>query len=539
MATIVLPRGNLTPTSASPLSTMTPSSSNQMSPPPLSSGIGGNLQRHDARPPLHVQPNCDTSPLMSSYSANPCMPLSAKPSPAGCCHTGAGSNHSLLGFGDNTSLAAGLSPMRSHVDMLGLVSPAPFGNASLKLHAMDAMPASISANSSNAGFGLALDNLIPIGQQPESPNMPPLPLAATLQFDYVGPSGRGSRRPSGPSDGRHSPLLRLNASAFCNESRFLRSSIIGIGSTAAVTLTADCETGRTFAEKNVPIPSGEGPVIPGNPRASGRVEHDFAKRFLGYISEPTRNNVAADEIPGVVGVFHSRVMHCNLTLLMEHMDAGDAARYTPMEKGLLAAVTRQVLEGLRVLHTELFVIHRDLKPENILLKSTGDAKIADYGCAALLDGPHDFAMEQVGTILQMPPERLRGEAHGFVSDIWSLGVTIAQLAAGRHPFLQDAAVLATQERFWLLAEVLRFTGTDEECAEATAMAVEFATADMDADVAAFVKACLATNPRLRPSVDDLLQFTLVHGISVEDARTRCREKFEPCTESPNNTKVGG
>jgi hypothetical protein len=197
MATIVLPRGNLTPTSASPLSTMTPSSSNQMSPPPLSSGIGGNLQRHDARPPLHVQPNCDTSPLMSSYSANPCMPLSAKPSPAGCCHTGAGSNHSLLGFGDNTSLAAGLSPMRSHVDMLGLVSPAPFGNASLKLHAMDAMPASISANSSNAGFGLALDNLIPIGQQPESPNMPPLPLAATLQFDYVGPSGRGSRRPSG------------------------------------------------------------------------------------------------------------------------------------------------------------------------------------------------------------------------------------------------------------------------------------------------------------------------------------------------------
>jgi serine/threonine protein kinase len=193
-------------------------------------------------------------------------------------------------------------------------------------------------------------------------------------------------------------------------------------------------------------------------------------------------------------------------ITMEFMDAGHAGRLAPAPPPVLAAVLRQVLLGLQALHAPpLRALHRDLKPENVLLNARGEAKLADFGVAALLGPEQETARDQQGTILQMSPERLRGEAHGAAGDVWSLGVTALQLATGRHPFVPAAGAAASTERFWLLAEVIKHTASAEECEAATRAAVAAALGERaSADLRDFVDRCTATDPAARATVAELL-----------------------------------
>jgi serine/threonine protein kinase len=412
------------------------------------------------------------------------------------------------------------------------------------------MPESISAPTSAVGFGLALDNLIPIDAMPDSPDLRPLPLAATAAYASEGVAsshvigGPPALVLPGAADGEAVMPTRgvsLDRSQFkYTPAASLKSSVLGVGSTAAVILVVDPSTGITYAEKNVAIPSHDksfstasrrSPVssgpnsYSGTPRASGLVEHDFAKRFLSFTASKYLEPAKADAIAGIVGVFSSRVENCNLHLALEYMDLGSVARPQGLPNDVVAAVTRQVLEGLKILSQDLHVMHRDIKPENILCKASGDVKLSDFGCAALLDDLFPFANDQVGTTLQMSPERLRGERHSYASDVWSLGVTVAQLALGRHPFVTDGRALVSQERFWLLAETLRFTSSDADCAEATKAAVDSVCATLDHHLREFLELCLSPNPNARPDVLSLIRHPFVHHLSLDDARRVCRSYF--------------
>ncbi|MCK9520724.1 MAG: serine/threonine protein kinase, partial [Dehalococcoidia bacterium] len=81
------------------------------------------------------------------------------------------------------------------------------------------------------------------------------------------------------------------------------------------------------------------------------------------------------------------------------------------------------------------ILHNDLKPENILLGPTGP-KVADFGAASSLTqtvGPQR-AQELMGTIAYLAPEVLQGEEPSIRSDLYALGLTLYEAAAGRLPF---------------------------------------------------------------------------------------------------------
>lgn len=102
---------------------------------------------------------------------------------------------------------------------------------------------------------------------------------------------------------------------------------------------------------------------------------------------------------------------------------------------LLSKIAKQVLKGLEFLHQHK-IIHRDVKPSNILINCKGEVKLCDFGTATYQKNCSPFGnfTSCKGTYLYMSPERLNGEEYGFNSDIFSLGITLAECALGRYPF---------------------------------------------------------------------------------------------------------
>ena len=109
----------------------------------------------------------------------------------------------------------------------------------------------------------------------------------------------------------------------------------------------------------------------------------------------------------------------------------------PLSEPMLAAITQPVLQGLAYLHRELHVIHRDIKPSNILVDMAGNIKIADFGVSGNLAHTLATCVSWVGTVHYMSPERISGASYSYDSDVWSLGITLLELAIDAFPYLKS------------------------------------------------------------------------------------------------------
>src|SRR5215475_14361822 len=99
---------------------------------------------------------------------------------------------------------------------------------------------------------------------------------------------------------------------------------------------------------------------------------------------------------------------------------------------------RTVCEAVHYAHQHS-VIHRDLKPSNILVKEDGSLRLLDFGIAKHLEALDDVAQQtRTGLRMMTPayasPEQMRGESAGIQSDVYSLGVILYELLAGKLPF---------------------------------------------------------------------------------------------------------
>jgi len=108
-----------------------------------------------------------------------------------------------------------------------------------------------------------------------------------------------------------------------------------------------------------------------------------------------------------------------------------------LSPGQSIGIARQVCDGLEEAH-KLGVVHRDLKPQNIMVDEDGKARIMDFGIARLLSGKSmTGAGVMIGTPEYMSPEQVEGKDIDQRSDIYSLGVILYEMVAGRLPFIGD------------------------------------------------------------------------------------------------------
>jgi serine/threonine protein kinase len=113
---------------------------------------------------------------------------------------------------------------------------------------------------------------------------------------------------------------------------------------------------------------------------------------------------------------------------------------SPLSNDEISAVFQQVLAGIGHAHS-LGIIHRDLKPGNIMINEEGEVKITDFGIARLLGNNFETTLTTtgmgIGSPYYMSPEQvLASKDHPITgaSDIYSLGITLYQMATGRLPF---------------------------------------------------------------------------------------------------------
>eukprot|EP00056_Hartaetosiga_gracilis_P006161 m.93691 g.93691 ORF g.93691 m.93691 type:complete len:872 (+) comp12394_c1_seq1:90-2705(+) len=222
------------------------------------------------------------------------------------------------------------------------------------------------------------------------------------------------------------------------------------------------------------------------------------------------------ELPhdNVVGLRGSYMWKNDLWIVMELCDGGaldDAL--IELERGLeeqqIRAVTKQLLLALDHLHAH-HVIHRDLKAGNLLLTHKGEIKLTDFGVSAFMKGSKKKRDTFIGTPYWMAPEviiceNIRDRPYDVSSDIWSLGITLLELAETAPPF-QDMHPMRVLFKIPKVAP--------PTLQEPHLWSREFSD---------FLATCLRKDPASRPSIKELLDHEFVSGI---DAHAPCRNLFK-------------
>ena len=196
---------------------------------------------------------------------------------------------------------------------------------------------------------------------------------------------------------------------------------LGEGATSEVFLCNDPFRGREVAVKRIFPEALRDPV-------RGRL---FRKLFF------TEASLAGKlQHPHICQIYDAVADEGQQYIVMEYVDGGtlerhgDAQDLLPLDR--VVEIVFKCTRALEYAHRR-GVTHRDLKPANILLTGESDVKITDFGAALIASGDVT-QITAIGSPAYMSPEQVKEHALDHRTDIYSLGVVLYQLLAGRLPF---------------------------------------------------------------------------------------------------------
>jgi eukaryotic-like serine/threonine-protein kinase len=167
------------------------------------------------------------------------------------------------------------------------------------------------------------------------------------------------------------------------------------------------------------------------------VEQDLASRFISEI-----RMLASFDHPNIAQFYTAFQVDNQLVMMMEFVEGytlEQLATQGPLPESDTINYMQQVLSALSYAHGR-GVVHRDIKPANIMLTSHGVVKLMDFGIAkAQREVDLTRPGTTMGSLYYMSPEQVRGEAVDARSDIYSIGIMMYELMAGRRPFEADSA----------------------------------------------------------------------------------------------------
>src|SRR6476661_2158257 len=210
-------------------------------------------------------------------------------------------------------------------------------------------------------------------------------------------------------------------------SAYLLESRLGRGASGEVWRGTDRE-GRVFAFKLLHTDLADDPRI--------------VERFV-----QERSLLASIRHPHVVRVHDLVIEGQTLAIVMDLVEGPDLRellrRHGTLPPQQVAQLGAELAEALHAAHT-LGVIHRDVKPENVLLDTSftlAKAKLTDFGIAKLV-GDSKRSTMLLGTPHYMAPEIAEGAEPTPAADLYSLGVTLYELACGITPFAGRGSAMA-------------------------------------------------------------------------------------------------
>jgi len=226
-------------------------------------------------------------------------------------------------------------------------------------------------------------------------------------------------------------------------------SLLGAGGMGDVYLAEDALLGRKVALKLLP---------PHYTRDQNRL-HRLKQEARAASAFNHPNILTIHEIGDVDG------LHFIATEFIEGETLGQRMKTGEMNVGDALDVAVQVANALATAHAA-GIVHRDIKPDNIMVRTDGIVKVLDFGIAKLTEPWNNDFNESLGKISQLPahpmkpgeihpeipvpadtiagvvigtarymsPEQARGQDIDARTDIWSLGVVLYEMVAGRPPY---------------------------------------------------------------------------------------------------------
>jgi serine/threonine-protein kinase len=221
----------------------------------------------------------------------------------------------------------------------------------------------------------------------------------------------------------------MSADVIANKYRILREIA---RSNDIVYEALDTTMGRRLAVKELNIP----PNLVGQARAERIERFNREAKATGKLSHPN-----------IVTVYDYGSDGKRYFIAMEYLE-GSTLREVLQQRTALPVhevvdIGRQILAALSHAHSQK-VVHRDVKPDNIYILPGGQVKLTDFGIARLTEEASLTGDGQVfGTPSYMSPEQIKGGVIDHRSDLFSTGIVLYEMLAGRKPFTGDSVVTIT------------------------------------------------------------------------------------------------